>query len=417
MQLANFTRFFTARLKSLIFYGGGLVVAKFLTMITQILIGRSQGAEFYGQFTLILILGNYISIPMITGWGLAFVQLVSAKKDKDNLVVISALKMLLIIILLAITLTITTIILFKSWLSYQLNINKTILWQATLIALTTTWWLLAKQIYQAIQQWYHYVIIEIIFSFFLVSCFLTISHLSLALHNTTLIYSVAFFISGLVALPYIFKTFTTQNNWFYAREIFHHGSILFINTTIGTLVFGIDRILININLGSSDVGVYQAHFLATYGIFSTFIAILMNYFFPLFSKDTQYHYYFHFKSPLTWFIYFIIIAISITLGFLIVWLYKYPISWILLITLSLFNAFNLHGQLYAWMLVGQGKKMTYCLLAAQASLLITNLILLILLLPIFGSTAAGISLVGGAIIFLFITSKFMLMEKRNERII
>lgn len=417
MQPINFNNLFTTRFKSLFFYSGGLVVAKLLTMITQILIGRSQGSEFYGQFTLILILGNYISTPMITGWGLSFVQLASAKNDSDSLAVISALKMLLIIILLATLLTITTIIFFQSWISYQLNLNKEMFYQAILIALATTWWTLAKQIYQATQKWYHYTAIEIIFSLSLVCYFLIINHQSPKLDNITLIYVIAFSTSGLLALPYIWKAVTIQNNWLYAKEIFHHGSVLLINTIIGTLVFGVDRILINLNLGPSDVGIYQAHFLATYGIFSTFTAILVNYLFPVFSKGNQCPHYLHLKSPLTWFIYFTIVVISIIIGFLIVWLYQYPISWALLLILSLFNAFNLHGQIHAWMLVGQGKEMTYRLLTAQAGLFITNLILLILLLPIFGSIAAGISLVGGAVTFIFMVSKFMPREQKNERTI
>ena len=387
-----------------------LIVAKLLSMATQIVIGRSAGPEFYGQFTIIIILANYFSLPMINGWGLAYVRLAAMEHNKK--IKVQILKMLIAITLLATVLTVISISTICVWLEQKLHVNQAIVWLSIVMAIATTCWTLAKQVFQADQHWYKYTAVELVwaFSIFSGTLVLLIGNYYINLNAIIYIFVVSYFLGSAIALPRIWSSFFAPSQRHYAYKILWHGLSISLNALIGTLAFGIDRLLINYALGLTDVGIYQAHFLSTYGMIATFTAMLINYLFPLFVQSNQdkLSYHIHHMILVS---YPCIFVLSMLSGVLFVWLYGYPISIALLALLSLFNCVQFHGQLLAWRLAGQGSTMTWRLLIAQLAFLTVNIVLLVVLVTPTGILAGGISLLMGSLVFLGITYRIFLSSE------
>jgi O-antigen/teichoic acid export membrane protein len=384
-----------------------LILAKLLSIATQILIGRLTGPEFYGQFTIILILANYFSLPMINGWGVAYVRLAAMESNKK--ITEQILKMLIVITLLAVLLTVILISTIHVWLEQHFHINEAIVWLSIIMAIATSCWMLAKQIFQADQNWYKYTAVELVWASFLFGGALALlfGKFPVNLNMVVYIFVISYLLGSLIALPQVVSSIFAPNQRYYAYKIAWHGLSLSLNALIGTIAFGIDRLLINYALGPTDVGIYQAHFLSTYGVIATFTAMLINYLFPLFVQSNQAKLAYHLHY-IVLFSYPCIFIVSMLSGILSVWLYGYPISIALLALLSLFNCVQFHGQLLAWRLAGQGSVMTWRLLIAQFAFLIINLLLLVMLVTPTGILAGGVSLLVGSIVFLSITYRLFL---------
>ena len=136
-----------------------LLIAKFVSIVTQILMGRFGGPDFYGQITLILLLANIFSLPMSNGWGLAYVREVAAKQHQGN-AIDQTLKSLLHIVLIATAFTTLVLFIGVSSLSAFLNISEVNLYYTIVLAVISAFWLLSKQIFQAEKLWGQYVLIE-----------------------------------------------------------------------------------------------------------------------------------------------------------------------------------------------------------------------------------------------------------------
>jgi len=393
-------------------YSIGIMLAKLLSMVAQVMIGRLQGPEFYGQLTLVLILANYLALPMINSWGLAYVRLASVGHDANFEK--QALKMTMFVALLATLLILVLVITCRNWLARELNVSETVIWLSMVTALASAWWLFAKQVFQAVQDWHQYIAVELLWALLLIAGVVAVflSHWD-SLSAVVMIFVAAHLLGATLAFPRIWRSLFTQTHWPYALEIGHHGVLLLLNGLAGTFAFGLDRLLINCSLGSDNVGIYQAHFLATYGLISSVTAMLINYLFPLFAQDKEGEVK-PYLSRLLVYAYPSLFVVSMLSGITLLRLYGYPLSWELLFSLSLFNAVQFHGQLYAWRLAGQGTEMTRRVLAAQLAFLSTNIILLVLLLPKMGMVAGGIALLGASLVFLCLISQWGLSAREES---
>lgn len=384
------------QIKQFLVFSLGMMVAKFLSVATQILMGRKFGPEVYGQITLIMLLSSYFSMPIVNGWSLVFIKI--AAKEQHIEKKYQALKSLLLIVLLCGIGVILILAAFKQHLATLFNITPELMQLSLAMTFFYAWWILTKQIAQGFQRWHIYIFIENIWAIIvLLGVILLILQEQLTVATVSCVLFTGYFFSGLIFGKAVCKSIFSKINNYYSYDILSHGWFLLLNGLVGTAAFSIDRILINKNLGIKDVGVYQAHFLSTYGIASAFMTIFFTYIFPVFCKNTNIV---NFLKKINMFQYPVTIIMSAIVGGLSLWLYSFPVSIFLFLTLCLFNAVQFNVQLKTWYLVSKGANESKVALYAQMIFLSVNIIVLFILVKHIGIAAGGVSLLIAAMLSL-----------------
>ncbi|MDU9047982.1 MAG: lipopolysaccharide biosynthesis protein [Candidatus Electrothrix sp. Rat3] len=381
------------QIKKFFIFGAGMLVAKIMAIAAQIIMGRKFGPEFYGEMTIILLLSGYFAMPIVNGWGLVFTKIAAREKDKKKKE--QALKSLLFIVCICGILTILFLFVLQKPLSNLLDISPQSMKLTLLMTVFYAWWILTKQIAQGLQHWHTYVIIENTWAAIVLLGLLGIFFLqqTVDLIAVSTVFFLGYFLSGLFFLKQICQSFFVKIRLEYIKDILSHGWFLLLNGLVGVATFSIDRVFINRSLGAEEVGIYQAHFVSTYGIISAFMTIFLTYIFPIFCRNDNM---LTILSKINRMQYPFTILISILIGNFVLRLYSYPVSFALFGSLCLFNAVQFHVQLKIWYLASRGASETKTTLQSQLIFLIVNLAVLIILIRYAGIVAGGISLLAGA---------------------
>ena len=271
-----------------------------------------------------------------------------------------------------------------------LDITPQLMKLTLLMTVFYAWWILTKQIAQGFQNWHVYIIIENIWAMLVAAGIITLlvwSKCNLATVSGA--FFVGYFLSGLVLFKNIWQSFFVRIRREYVKDIFSHGWFLLLNGLVGVATFSIDRILLNRSLGTEEVGIYQAHFLSTYGIISAFMTILLTYIFPIFCRNDNMQVVLNKINKIQ---YPVTVLTSIVIGGLVLWMYSYPVSLALFGSLCLFNAVQCHVQLKTWYLASRGVSESKILFQSQLIFLSVNVLMLITLIENIGIVAGGVSL-------------------------
>lgn len=256
------------------------------------------------------------------------------------------------------------------------------------------WWTLTKQVAQGFQDWHVYVIIENTWAVLVALGVITLvvwSKCNLATVSGA--FFVGYFLSGLVLFKKIWQSFFVRIRKEYIKDIFSHGWFLLLNGLVGVTTFSIDRVLLNRSLGAEDVGIYQAHFLSTYGIISAFMTILLTYIFPIFCRNDNMQVVLNKINKIQ---YPVTVLTSVIIGGLVLRMYSYPVSLALFGSLCLFNAVHFHVQLKIWYLASRGVSESKITFQSQLLFLIINVVMLVILVQYIGVIAGGISLLAAS---------------------
>ncbi len=398
----------THNIDQFIKFGAGMLVARLLSISTQVIMGRQFGPQLYGQITIVLLLASYFAMPMINGWGLVFTK-ISARTDfaEEKL---NALKSLLVISLFSSCLMIILLLIFKEYLVAWLDISEKMVKLIIIMSLCYSWWMLSKMISQGYQNWFQYIVIENIWAFSIFIGLILIRFNNVhRLTTICMVFFAGYIIAGLVIIKKFVQAIRAHISKPLIKDMLLHGWYLLLNGLVGVATFSVDRILINMNLGAEDVGIYQAHFLSTYGIISAFMTILLTYVFPAFCRDEKNNIH-SVMEKVAKIQYPVTIIVSIVTGSIVLWLYSYPVSISLFVCLCLFNAVQFHVQLKTWYIASKGIKASKITLTSQIIFLITNVAVLLTLIHQVGIIAGGFSLFIAA-------SASLLYLTKNEQLI
>jgi O-antigen/teichoic acid export membrane protein len=381
-----------------------LMLAKSLSIVTQVILGRYGGAEFYGHVTIMLLLAHYFSLPMNNCWGVAYVRYIAAT-DESEILKHQALKMLFLIVITISIFICSVLWLFDNELSQFIDINIDLFRYSIALALASAWWQLLKQIYQSLQNWKKFIIVEFVW------CLLVLLGTMGMFFSQQVgdlefvaVFFAAYLVAGFPNIVHFYHSWKAAYCWTKGKELFNHGWAVLSVSLATMLLFGIDRLIINQTLGAEDVGVYQAHFLSTYGIISTFTAIVINYLFPLLSKGRE-TFSEQCVSMIIFWSYPFIIGISLLTGIGVVYLYGFDLLWELIVIFSLFNAFQFHGQLLSWKMMSQGRRSTSVVFYVQVIALLINVLVIITTISYIGMFAGGLALLVSAMAYLLMISR------------
>ncbi len=384
-------------------FGAAIAAARIISAMAQILIGRILGPTQYGKLTIVMLLAGYFSLPIIGGWGLAFTRVAATQMETEKR--FQALKALLLICLCFAVAVAFGLYLLRIPLGEWLNIQRPLMNLTLVMSLLYAWWILAKQVAQAFQAWGSYIAADLGWALLL----LGLAALLMALGQMTLTtacaaFWTAYFFSGLALAKWARKVIGTGPAVAFARPILQHGGILLLNGIIGTAAYSVDRLLLQRFLGPQEVGLYQAHLLATFGLVSSLMNLILTYAFPLFCRDDHNAMHQSLKR-ISWLQYPFTILLSAVVGMAGLYLYGYPVSPLLFICFCLFSGLQFHSQIKAWYISSKGAAATRRVLGSQLLFLGMVIVLLTGLTKHLGIQAGGVSLVASSLISLLYLSR------------
>ncbi|QTA81898.1 Putative polysaccharide biosynthesis protein [Desulfonema limicola] len=388
-------------------YFTGIIISKIFSVITNIYIGRTLGPNIFGQITMVLLLAGFLNIPMTGGWGVAFVRLGAAEDNEKK-----QFDILKSVLFISVFFTILFTLLL--WISAPVlrelfAVDKTMMTLTILITVTSAWYSLSKLISQGFQDWRNYVFIENAWAFIILGLVIVFFLCSMkTYYHVIWIFAFAYTASSFFSFYYFYNAVRQgciKKDT--VSDVLKRGTLLMSTGLLSMTAFSLDRIIINRFLDSTEVGIYQAHFFATYGVISTLTSIFFNYVFPLLcrsdseKKDKLINLVFKVSYPF-------LIIISVSAGGLIMFMFNYRFSPWLFITLSLFNAVQFHVQLKAWILASKSIYSTRLVLGGQIVFFIVNIIVLTAFISSLGILAGGIALLAaalGSLLYFFIKTK------------
>jgi O-antigen/teichoic acid export membrane protein len=389
-------------------FGLGMVAAKFLSVAAQILIGRTLGQADYGTLTIMLLLAGYLAVPITGGWGHAFTRIVAQETDSGKR--LAALNSLLMVSMLLCLLVCGTLFALRGNLVDWIGIDRRLVDVTLVMGLLCAWWTLAKQIAQAFQAWRTYVFVEASLSVVLLAAVLVLVFTGRAdISGIGVVFWIAYGLAGMGALRFVAAAIRRGVVGTYVKPILHHGGFMLLTGLVTVSTYSMDRIIIQKTLGPADVGLYQAHFLATFGVISALLTILMTYLFPIFCRDEEgvLHRHLGRASLLQ---YPVTMMVSAVVGRAVLWLYGYPVNPQLLMCLTLFGAVQFHVQIKAWYLSSRGADTALVALGSQLTFLVLNAMILLLLVDRLGITSGGFALLAaalGSLLFLTCSKLFI----------
>ncbi|MCQ6963410.1 oligosaccharide flippase family protein [Methanolobus chelungpuianus] len=376
-------------LKNIIHVGVGTVIGSFLIVIFNILVGRMLGPEGYGQITLIDSIAMFLCPPMLLGVNTAMVKYNSEKLDFPRQQKIVSTSYILVFILSCLSLIFYILLadIIRSIFSvppyiYYLSIIFSILY--ILHSLTTN-------TLQSLHKMNMLSISKLLYGLVLLSSALIFMHfnsLSVLSIITCLYLSYASVILLTLLSTYKLLRFKFDLKW--AKTLFHYGTFSVFSNISYILYTNIDKILINKYMLVSDVGLYTAYYRSSISIIALISGILVTVLFPVMSKYEN-------KSVilqrLNYFMPYLLIfgfLFSLISEYLIINLYgqdyQLKLSLVLLfaITAAIFSCYNL----YTWIFNSVGIKGVKLTMLGTGSIAVANILLDIILIPMFGLLGA-----------------------------
>jgi O-antigen/teichoic acid export membrane protein len=382
-------------LDRLLYFGAGMLSARILSAVVQILLGRTLGPTHYGELTIVTLLAGYLSLPIAGGWGLAFTRVAATQDDPKKSY--QALKALLLICLgfgLAVA---AGAYLLRDAIGAWLNLSRPLMNLTLFMSLLYAGWILAKQIAQAFQSWGTYIVVDLGWAATLLVLVIVLTMLGRS-EVTTIgaAFLGAYLLSSLAIGPRVRRIMGTGPALEFTRPILQHGGFLLLNSVIGISAYSIDRVLLQRFLGPEEVGLYQAHFISIYGLVISLMTLVLTYAFPLFCRDDRNAMGQNLKR-IGWLQYPFTLMLSALVGLAGLYLYDYPISAPLFICFCLFGSIQFHGQIKAWYLSSKGAAATRRVLGSQVLYLAADVLLLMGLVGRLGMLAGGVSLLGASV--------------------
>ncbi len=307
-----------------LFFGIGMVAVKLVSAGAQVFVGRVLGPAGYGQLTVVLLLAGYFAVPIVGGWGLAFTRI--AAQETEPKARLAALNSLLIVSLVLCVLVCGILIVLRRYLVIWLSLDLRLVHWTIATTLLYAWWVLARQIAQAFQAWRTYLAVEMILSVSLLVVVLVLVWGDRAgLFPVLTAFWAAYALAGLGAAGFMARAVRLGAVLTHIKPILRHGGFMLLTGLVTLSTYSLDRIILHKRLGPESVGLYQAHFMATFGIVSALLAIVLTYLFPLFCRDGSGGWR-RSVERLSLLQYPVTVALSLIVGRFAMWLYDYPLS-------------------------------------------------------------------------------------------
>jgi O-antigen/teichoic acid export membrane protein len=270
-------------IKNMVYIFIGLFIAKVLSMVFQIYVGRMIGATEYGKYALLNSFMHFLYVPMIIGLDSAIVKYLAPETTvRGRTAVISTSVIIIAIFTVA---TIAFVLCIPAQIGMLAGVDGIYIIASLVLAFFYTVWVISQKILQGLDMMKSISVINIIYG---LSAFLS-GVVFLLYWKTAFVPAaslcVGYALSSLVVFPQLRKYLRPVFDVKIAKKMLSYGAIAAIAIFAGSLSTNINQIFLNMFLDVKTVGVYQAYNFATFGFVTFLVTIVLTVFFPESSRQ------------------------------------------------------------------------------------------------------------------------------------
>lgn len=264
------------------FFGG--IVAAGIMFVVNILAGRWLGPEEYGRYSLLLLMSQVFSIPMILGMDISIVRTIAQQPNSPKNGSMIRHYVGSAVFLVAVSLTGTCALLFLFRISVATLFSAPVIFVslATLLGIVTTLKTFSDGITKGFHRFHLQALVRVVES---VSVILIFFHLYFLFRNyLSIVMATAIPALG-VFLVYgaKFWKLVGATKYHHLATLLRYAKFVVIGSALSLILGYGDRYVVNRYLGVEELGSYSAYYTATISVAGQLGSIISNVFFPIIS--------------------------------------------------------------------------------------------------------------------------------------
>jgi O-antigen/teichoic acid export membrane protein len=396
-------------LNNLSYVGFGTIVSIVFTFTFNIIAGRLLGPSGYGEFSLVQSIALFLAVPMFFGINYSMLKYNSEKEDFERQQKIISTTYILIFIFTSIS--IFFYFLLSNEISQVFSVSTSLFYLSIFFATVYVFYTVVTSTLASLHAMKKFALFRLVYSIILLATFFIFIFVNF-ISSQSMIFSICitYGITGGIILVYLRKFVKLKFDKVWASTLTRYGSYALIGGISSAFYLNIDKILINKYMDTASIGIYWAYSYSFTMAILTILSIFEIVFFPLASKITDKAIIFKKINKFIPFLIIIGIPFMVGSGFIILKLYgsEYPFDLKLAILFGIVGIFVSIDKFYGLLMNSTGKKGKRIVSLAAIVLAVSDVLLNIWLIPIFGIEGAVI-----AAIFSYLFSIIIVLSKRK----
>jgi len=382
-------------IKNLSYMGIGTIIASVFGFSFNILAGRWLGPSEYGSFTLVQSVAMFLYIPMMMGFHAALVKYNTEKID--FLRQRSIISTTFIIITLFTLVSLVIYFIFSKQIMNIFSISKEIFYFAVVFAVLFVFYTIMTETMRSLHRLKEYSLFNPIFSIILFFSFLAFIFVFKDPSFKSPLFSMllAYGITGGILLAFLRKYIRPEFNWQWAKKFqsFSRYSLISVISFVFYTNFG--KIVINMYLPVSNLGIYWAYNYSFTAIIFLFYSIFVTVFFPVASMCQDKGMLYRRVNKIVFLVIIIGWPFALISGYILLKMYgtgypfNLPLSLLFATAAICITVEQLYGQLVCSVGVNGAKIESFATIVLAG----VNVILNFLLIPMLGLAGAIIALI------------------------
>lgn len=398
-------------IKNLSYVGIGTVIASVFSFSYNILAGRWLGPSEYGTFTLVQSVAMFLYIPMLLGFSTAMVKYNAEKVDFTRQR--SIISTTYILVLLFTVVSILVYLVFSKEIMAFFSISSEIFYFALLFAVLFVIYTLTTGTLRSLHMIRAYSRLMPVQSAILFFAFLTFAFVFRELSFKSPLYSMllAYGVTGGIILAFLRKYLRPEFSKEWAHKLHRYSVYSLMGGISAALYSNLDKIVINMYMPVSNVGIYWAYNYSFTTLILLFTSIFVTVFFPVASMCSNKEVLFKRINKIVILLILFGWPLAIGTGCVILKLYggSYPFDLSLTLLFAIAGICISVDQLYGQLLSSVGEKGAKITSFGAIVLALVNVLLNLLLIPHIGLRGAII-----ATIVAYLSSIGIMLLKWND---
>jgi len=387
-------------IKNLSYVGIGTIIAAVFSFSFNILAGRWLGPSEYGYFTLVQSVAMFLYIPMLLGFHAALVKYNTEKIDFIRQRCIISTTFILVSLFTMVSLIIYFV--FSKQIMNIFSISEEIFYLALVFAVFMVFYTLTNETMRSLHRIKEYSLFNPIFFMILFFSFLAFIFVfkEASFKSPLISMLLACGITGGILLAFLRKYIRPEFSWQWAKKLQTFSMYSLISGISYVLYANFGKIVINMYLPVSNVGIYWAYNYSFTAVIFIFTSIFVTVFFPVASMCLDKGMLFMRIKKIVLLLIIFGWPLALVSGYIILKMYgaEYPFDLRLALLFATAGICISVDQLYGQLVCSVGANGAKIESYAGVVLAGVNVILNFLLIPIMGLTGA---IVATIIAFLF----------------
>lgn len=373
-------------LQNMFFVGVGTVLSTAFILLFNIIAGRLLGPSGYGNFMLVQSVAMFLYIPMLLGMHTAMIRYCAESQDIHNRQRILSTTYVIVFFLSSISTGFFLI--FSSQFSHLFSIDSEIWILSIIFAVFFVFYTLTTSTLVGLHLMRVFCVFQLFFGIILLLLFLLLIGIQfLSFKTMVYTYYIAYGITGCAIVILFLKKYlaiTLDPQWL--PTLWKYSKFAVIGGLSFTIYTNFDRLLINHFLSVEDVGIYSVYYLASFGMITILLNIFTTVLFPTVSRLQDKSSIFRKLQKIIPPLLIIGIPCTIVCEYIILKLFgnEYPVDVVLILIFAVTTILVSWYGILAWFFASEGINGVRLNVSGTVIVAVLNIILNILLIPLFG---------------------------------